>query len=54
MAVHEITHPLVQHKLGLMRANGISTKSFREFCSEIGTLLTYEATRQLAHREEKH
>ena len=47
MAVHEITHPLVQHKLGLMRANGISTKSFREFCSEIGTLLTYEATRQL-------
>lgn len=45
MAVHEITHPLVQHKLGLMRANGISTKNFRELCSEIGTLLTYEATR---------
>lgn len=48
MAVHEINHPLVQHKLGLMRANGISTKSFRELCSEIGTLLTYEATRTLA------
>ncbi len=47
MAVHEITHPLVQHKLGLMRANGISTKNFRELCSEIGTLLTYEATRNL-------
>jgi len=47
MAVHEITHPLVQHKLGLMRANGISTKSFRELCSEIGSLLTYEATRNL-------
>jgi uracil phosphoribosyltransferase len=47
MAVHEITHPLVQHKLGLMRANGMSTKSFRELCSEIGTLLTYEATRNL-------
>lgn len=48
MAVHEITHPLVQHKLGLMRVNGISTKNFRELCSEIGTLLTYEATRNLA------
>ena len=48
MAVHEINHPLVQHKLGLMRANGISTKNFRELCSEIGTLLTYEATRTLA------
>ena len=47
MAVHEITHPLVQHKLGLMRANGISTKHFRELCSEIGTLLTYEATRTM-------
>ncbi|TKB43764.1 uracil phosphoribosyltransferase [Thalassotalea mangrovi] len=48
MAVHEIKHPLVQHKLGLMRAAGISTKSFRELCSEIGSLLTYEATRDLA------
>lgn len=47
MTVHEIKHPLVQHKLGLMRANGISTKSFRELCGEIGSLLTYEATRNL-------
>lgn len=47
MAVHEIKHPLVQHKLGLMRANGISTKNFRELCGEVGALLTYEATRQL-------
>ncbi|MCM2678751.1 uracil phosphoribosyltransferase [Echinimonas agarilytica] len=47
MAVFEIKHPLVQHKLGLMRANGISTKLFRELCSEIGALLTYEATRNL-------
>lgn len=47
MAVFEIKHPLVQHKLGLMRANGISTKHFRELCSEIGALLTYEATRHL-------
>ncbi len=47
MAVHEIKHPLVQHKLGLMRTNGISTKNFRELCGEVGALLTYEATRNL-------
>lgn len=47
MKVHEIKHPLVQHKLGLMRANGISTKNFRELCGEVGALLTYEATRNL-------
>ncbi len=47
MAVHEIKHPLVQHKLGLMRVKDISTKNFRELCGEIGSLLTYEATRSL-------
>jgi uracil phosphoribosyltransferase len=47
MAVYEIKHPLVQHKLGLMRREGISTKHFRELSSEVGNLLTYEATRQL-------
>lgn len=47
MAVHEIKHPLVQHKIGLMRKHGVSTKHFRELCSEIGNLLTYEATREL-------
>ncbi len=47
MAVFEIKHPLVQHKLGLMRRNGISTKNFRELASEVGNLLTYEATRSL-------
>ncbi|MFT6914765.1 MAG: uracil phosphoribosyltransferase [Motiliproteus sp.] len=47
MAVYEIKHPLVQHKLGLMRKDGISTKQFRELSAEIGNLLTYEATRQL-------
>ena len=46
MSIHVITHPLVQHKLGLMRAEGISTKSFRELSSEVGTLLTYEATKK--------
>ncbi|GAA4651050.1 uracil phosphoribosyltransferase [Kistimonas scapharcae] len=48
MRVHEIKHPLVQHKLGLMRVEGISTKGFRTLASEVGTLLTYEATKDLA------
>ena len=48
MAVHEIKHPLIQHKLGLLRERDISIKSFREITSEIATLLTYEATRNLA------
>lgn len=47
MAIKEILHPLVQHKLGLMREAGISTKDFRELASEVGNLLTYEATRNL-------
>lgn len=48
MPIHEIKHPLVQHKLGLLRERDISIKSFREITSEIGTLLTYEATKNLA------
>lgn len=47
MAVHEITHPLIAHKLGLMRYAKISSKDFRELASEVGNLLTYEATRNL-------
>jgi len=47
MAVHEITHPLIAHKLGLMRYAKISSKDFRELASEVGNLLTYEATRTL-------
>jgi uracil phosphoribosyltransferase len=47
MAVHEIHHPLIQHKIGLMREEGISSKDFRELASEVGNLLTYEATRNL-------
>ncbi|RUO30040.1 uracil phosphoribosyltransferase [Aliidiomarina sedimenti] len=45
MALHVIRHPLVQHKLGLMRDQAISTKSFRELANELGNLLTYEATK---------
>ncbi len=47
MAVNEIDHPLIQHKIGLMRDANISSKHFRELASEIGNLLTYEATRDL-------
>lgn len=47
MAVHEITHPLIAHKLGLMRNASVSSKDFRELASEVGNLLTYEATRTL-------
>lgn len=47
MKVVEIKHPLVRHKLGLMRAADISTKRFRELATEVGSLLTYEATADL-------
>jgi|SRR5690554_1491877 len=55
MALHIIEHPLVQHKVGLMREANISTKSFRELANEVGNLLTYEATKNisLATREIK-
>src|SRR5438128_5803344 len=42
-----VTHPLVQHKLTLLRDKNRSTKSFRELCKEIGMLLCYEVTRDL-------
>ena len=42
-----VDHPLVQHKLTLIRDKSISTKSFRELLSEIGMLLCYEVTRDL-------
>ncbi|MFO6131509.1 uracil phosphoribosyltransferase, partial [Pseudomonas aeruginosa] len=47
MPVHEIRHPLIRHKLGLMRRADISTKNFRELAQEVGALLTYEATKDL-------
>src|SRR5271155_4676571 len=42
-----VKHPLVQHKLTLIREKDISTKSFRELLKEIGMLLCYEVTRDL-------
>jgi uracil phosphoribosyltransferase len=42
-----VEHPLVQHKLGLMRDRTTSTKSFRQLTREVATLLSYEVTRDL-------
>ncbi|GAB6060427.1 uracil phosphoribosyltransferase [Desulfonatronum parangueonense] len=47
MSVHVVRHPLVQHKLGVMRQHDVSTKDFRELASELARLLTYEATKDL-------
>jgi len=43
-----VAHPLVQHKLTLMRDKTTSTKSFRQLLREIATLLCYEVTRDLS------
>ena len=45
--LHIVDHPLVAHKLTIMRDKSTSVKDFRELVSEIGMLLTYEATRDL-------
>lgn len=49
--VHVITHPLVQHKLTLLRQKDISTQSFRALVAEISMLLAYEVTRELPTTE---
>ena len=45
--VHVITHPLVQHKLTLMRKKDASTNSFRRLLGELSTLMAYEITRDM-------
>jgi uracil phosphoribosyltransferase len=44
MPVIDVKHPLVKHKVGLLRENEISTKKFRELTNELARLLAYEAT----------
>ena len=44
MKVVEVKHPMVQHKIGLMRAKDISTQEFRRLTQEIASLLTYEVS----------
>ena len=48
MPVNTVSHPLIKHKLGLMRKHNISTKDFRDLASELASFLTYEATKDLA------
>lgn len=45
--VHVVNHPLVQHKLTLMRSKDASTNSFRRLLNELSLLMTYEVTRDM-------
>ncbi|MFP5240505.1 MAG: uracil phosphoribosyltransferase [Acidobacteriota bacterium] len=47
MPVTVVDHPLVRHKLGILRQDGISTNVFRDLAGEVARLLTYEATKDL-------
>ena len=49
--VHLIDHPLVQHKLTLMRRKDASTNSFRRLLNELAMLMTYEVTRDMPLHE---
>ncbi len=49
--VHVIDHPLVQHKLTLMRRKDTSTKTFRQLIHELSALLAYEVTRDIPTHE---
>ena len=49
--VHLLDHPLVQHKLTLMRRKDASTNSFRRLLNEMSSLMAYEVTRDMALQE---
>ncbi len=49
--VHLLDHPLLQHKLSVLRDENTSVKDFREIVSEVATLMCYEATRDLPLKE---
>jgi uracil phosphoribosyltransferase len=49
--VHVIDHPLVQHKLALMRRKTTSTANFRKLLNEVGSLMAYEVTRDVPTQE---
>ena len=51
MAVHVLDHPLIQHKLAVLRNKETPVKEFRELISEISGLMCYEATRNLPTQE---
>ncbi len=47
MPVTVVDHPLIRHKLGILRKDDLSTSSFRALSTEVSRLLTYEATKDL-------
>lgn len=47
-SIQVVQHPLIQHKLTLMRAHNTSSKDFRDLLDEISTLMAFEVTRELA------
>ena len=47
MTIHIVDHPLIKHKLGFMRKHDVTVKDFRDLASELASLLTYEATKDL-------
>ena len=49
--VHVLDHPLIQHKLAILRSKKTSVKEFRELITEISGLMCYEATRNLPTKE---
>ena len=49
--VHVFDHPLIQHKLSILRDKNTSVKEFRELISEIAMLMCFEATRDLPLKE---
>ncbi len=51
--VHVLDHPLIQHKLAILRSKNTTVKEFRELVSEISGLMCYEATRNLPTKEVK-
>ncbi|WP_394176444.1 uracil phosphoribosyltransferase [Thalassotalea litorea] len=48
MQITQLSHPLVRHKLGLLRNKNISTQKFRQLVTELSIMLTYEASRHVA------
>ena len=51
MSVTEVTHPLVRHKLSLLRDVHTTTEMFRRLVNELTLLLTYEATKEMSLEE---
>ena len=49
--VHVLDHPLIQHKLAILRSKNTTVKEFRELIGEISGLMCYEATRNLPTKE---